>query len=164
MGTLKRRSRISRILLGMLAVAAVCGPMAFKARATPYWWDTNGSSAGAGDTSSGTWGSNCTDWTPPARRARQAPCNTRRPPATLILSPLRGPIAVRILIRSRLPVIRTQIPLPLHPPGLPRSWAAARSTSAGSGGITVSNTVTATPQGAVTISPQIALQAPNLDQ
>jgi len=54
MGTLKRRSLPFKLLLDMFAVATICGITAVKARAAIYYWDTNGSTAGAAGVPSGT--------------------------------------------------------------------------------------------------------------
>ena len=59
MKTLMRREFVHRFILGALAIAACFLPVA--AHATNWYWDTNSTASGAGDTPSGTWGVN-SDW------------------------------------------------------------------------------------------------------
>jgi autotransporter-associated beta strand protein len=54
----RRRGLVVGLIVGLLAVFS-----AQRADAGTYYWDTNGSSAGAGLAPSGTWQGGCTNWT-----------------------------------------------------------------------------------------------------
>ena len=56
MKTSRRRGVVFRFILGTLAIAACCLPAAGAYAGNYYYWDTNGTAAGAGDTPNGVWG------------------------------------------------------------------------------------------------------------
>ena len=160
MVTLKCRSLPYKFVLGVFAVATVCGLPAVKARAATYYWDTNGGTAGAGGTPNGTWGTSNYYWSTSSSGTASSLSPVRPQPTTSILSPVLGQIAVRIPIRS--PLRRAKMPTAssFNLLGLPSLSGAGAIILWGSGGITVSQFGYGfTPQGPVTISPDIILQA-----
>jgi len=155
MGTLKRRSLPFKLLLGMFAMATICGLSAAKTRAAIYYWDTNGSTAGTDGAPSGTWGT--TNWsTDSAGTANVSPHTTT---ASDNLYFAAGPSATSGSGAYTVTVNLTQAANSLTFQSSGTATLSGDTVNLSGGGITVLQyAYGTTPQGPVTISSPIALQ------
>jgi autotransporter-associated beta strand protein len=159
MKTSKRRGVVFRLFLGSFVLVACCLP-AVTAHAGTYYWDTNGSTAGAGDTPSGTWGTG--NWS-----TDQAGGSTLSPHTTTSADNLyfvagpnansSGENAFTVTINGT----QNASALYFESPGAP-TLSGTGTINLGAGGITVlrygDNNFA--PQGTATVSVPVVFQAP----
>ncbi len=160
MRTLLRRGLVVKFLLGIFVVAGVCGPMAVKTPAASYYWDTNGGTAGAGGTPSGTWQSSCSNWS--TNSAGSSTISAYTTQASDVLYFVAGPGAASGNNDYTVTVGGgSQLAGGLHfQSSGPPTLSGTGSILLGSDGITIPQfAYGTTAQGAVNISSQVILQA-----
>ena len=154
----KRRRLFVELILGSFAIAACCLPAARAHAQTSYYWDSNGTAAGAGATSTGTWGTGA-DWSTSSAGTTTTTLHTTTSADNLYF--VAGPSSTSGTNVFTVTVSGTQSAnsLNFQSSGAP-TLSGTGTINLWSGGINVSQyAYGTTPQGAVTISAPIALHA-----
>ncbi len=157
MNTAERREPAIRFISAAMVVAWVCCLPAMRAKAGTYYWDANGSTAGAGASPSGTWGADAF-WN----------SNSAGNSGTFITSPgsddslyfVAGPAVDSGANAFTVSVSGTQVAKALTFQAFGAATLSGSTVNLSGGGITVSPYAYGiVPTGPVTISTPLALQA-----
>ena len=150
MKAFKRRRLVFGLMFGVLATLAATPTIA-----TTYYWDTNGGTAGAGDTPTGTWGT--ANWSTDSGGTATVSSHTTMSADNLCF--VAGPAANSAENAYTVTVSGTQAANGLTFQSSGTATLSGGTINLSAGGITISQyAYGTTPQGGVTISAPISLQ------